>query len=134
MANELKLSNAAANAQADALARLLDGGYLRIYSGTKPSNADTATAETLLAELRYSNPSAPAASAGVLTMSAITKDSSARASGAAAWFRSMGSDGTTVVLDGTVGTAGCDLNLNSVNIAVGAEVSVSAFTHTVAKG
>ena len=33
MANNLKLSNTAVNAEADALSVLLDNGYLRIYDG-----------------------------------------------------------------------------------------------------
>lgn len=35
MANNLKLSNEAVNAEADALSVLLDNGYLRIYDGTQ---------------------------------------------------------------------------------------------------
>ena len=51
MANNLKLSNAAVNAEADALSVLLDNGYLRIYDGTQPANADTPiSTQTLLAE------------------------------------------------------------------------------------
>ena len=34
MANNLKISTTAVNAQADALSDLLDNGYLRIYDGT----------------------------------------------------------------------------------------------------
>jgi hypothetical protein len=57
MANALRLTNAAVNAEADAFARLLDNGYLRIYSGTQPATADTAlSGNTLLAELRFAEP------------------------------------------------------------------------------
>jgi hypothetical protein len=84
----------------------------------------------LLAELRFNATSAPAASAGVLTFNAFTADSSADATGTAAWFRALKSDGSTVVFDGSVGTSGANLNLNSVAIQSGAAVSVSAFTYT----
>jgi hypothetical protein len=134
MALNLKISNTAANAEADALARLLDNGYLRIYSGTQAADADTAIgAQVLLAELRFNATSAPAASAGVLTFNAFTSDSSADATGTATWARALKSDGTTVVFDESVGTSGANLNLNSVAISAGAAVSVSSHSYTVPK-
>lgn len=91
MALNLKLANAAVNAEADALSDQLDNGYLRIYDGTHPATADTAiTTQTLLAELRFNATAAPAASAGVLTFNAFTSDPSANASGTATWFRALG--------------------------------------------
>lgn len=135
MALNPKLANAAASAAADAVARQLDNGYLRIYSGAQPTDADTALgAQVLLAELRFNATSAPAASNGVLTFNAFTPDSSANATGTAAWFRALKSDGTSAVFDGSVGTATSDLILNSVALSSGAAVSVSAFTYTQAKG
>lgn len=101
---------------------------LRIYDGTRPATGGTAT--TLLAELTCNATFAPSASGGVLTLNAITSDTSANATGTATWFRIVQSDGTTHVLDGNVGTSGSDLNLNSVSIVSGAQVSVSSFTIT----
>jgi hypothetical protein len=134
MASNLYLANVSANAEADALAALLNNGYLRIYSGTQPANADTAlSGNTLLAELRFGATAFPAAVAGVLTANAITADTSADATGTATFFRCFKSDGTTVVLDGSVGTATADLILNSTAIQLGAQVSVTSFQHTVVK-
>lgn len=135
MALNPKVSNAAANAAADALCALLNNGFLRIYDGTQATNADTALgAQVLLAELRYNATAFGAASAGVATANAITSDASANATGTAAWFRALKSDGTTVVFDGSVGTATADLVLNSVAISSGAAVAVSAHTYTFSKG
>jgi hypothetical protein len=135
MANSPKFANVTVNAEADALARLLDNGYLRIYSGSQPTNADTALgAQVLLAELRFNATSAPAASAGVLTFSAITSDTSADATGTAAFYRALKSDGTSVVMDGSVGTSSADLVLNSTAIQSGAQVDVTSFAVTVSKG
>jgi len=135
MANNLKISSTAVNAQADALSDLLDNGYLRIYDGTQPANANTAiTTQVLLAELRFNATAAPAASGGTLTMNAITQDSSADNTGTATWFRATKSDGSTVVFDGSVGTSGCDLNLGSTSITSGASVSVTSMTFTVSAG
>jgi len=135
MANNLKISTTAVNAQADALSDLLDNGYLRIYDGTQPANANTAiTSQVLLAELRFNATAAPAASGGVLTMNSITQDSSANNTGTATWFRALKSDGSTAVFDGSVGTASCDLNLGSTSIASGASVAVTSMTYTVSAG
>lgn len=135
MALNPKLSNTGANAEADAVADLLDDGYLRIYDGSQPANADTAVSgQTLLAELRFGNPAFGSSSAGVVTANAITQDSSANNTGTASWFRALKSDGTTVLFDGSVGTSGCNLNLNTTSIVSGAPVSVTALTFTAQKG
>lgn len=135
MANNLKISTTAVNAQADALSDLLDNGYLRIYDGTQPANANTAiTSQVLLAELRFNATAAPAASGGVLTMNSISQDSSANNTGTATWFRALKSDGSTAVFDGSVGTASCDLNLGSTSITSGASVAVTSMTYTVSAG
>jgi hypothetical protein len=134
MALNPKLSNAGANAGADAICTLLNNGYLRIYDGTQAADADTAVgAQVLLAELRFNATAFGAAVAGVATANAFTADSSANATGTATWFRALKSDGTTVVFDGSVGTSGANLNLNSVAISSGAAVSVSSFSFTQQK-
>lgn len=134
MALNPKRSNTAANAAADAMAALCNTGYLRIYDGAQAANADTAVgAQVLLAELRFGSTAFGAAVAGVSTANSITPDSSANATGTASWFRVLESDGTTVVWDGSVGTATADLILNTVAIVAGAAVSVTALTLTQSK-
>ena len=128
MALNLKRSNAAASAEADAVCPLLNNGYLRIYDGTQATNADTALgAQVLLAELRF-------AATAFAAANALTKDSAANATGTATWFRALSSNGTSVVMDGSVGTSGCDLNLNSAAIQINAEVDVTGFQYTANKG
>lgn len=118
------------NAMADAITtRAGASALLRIYDGTRPATGGAAT--TLLAELTCNATFAPGAASGVLTLNAITQDSSANANGTATWFRIVQSDGTTFVLDGNVGTSGSDLNLNSTTIATGGIVAVSAATITI---
>lgn len=134
MAKNTQMANATVNAQADAMATLLNNGYLRIYDGTQPATADTAVgAQVLLAELRFNATAAPAASGGLLTFNAFTADSSANASGTASWFRALKSDGTTVVFDGNVGITGSTscLEMATTTIAAGVQVSVTSFTHDV---
>lgn len=125
----LAFSSAVRNAMLDAITSQTAGSaFLRIYDGTRPATGGTAT--TLLAELTCNATFAPAASGGVLTLNAITQDSSANATGVATWFRIVKSDGTTHILDGNVGTSGSDLNLNTTSIVTGAAVSVTSFTIT----
>jgi hypothetical protein len=134
MALTPKLANAQASRAADAVCARLNNGYLRIYDGTQPTDADTAVgAQVLLAELRYGATAYGAAVNGVATANAITPDSSANATGTATWARHLESDGATVVFDGSVGTSGANLNMNSVAISSGAAVSVSAYTYTQSK-
>lgn len=134
MARNPQLSNAAANAAADAVCDQMDSGYLRIYSGTQPATANTAiVSQVLLATLRFNADAFGAASAGVATAAAITSDTAAAATGTAAWFRALKSDGTSVMFDGSVGTTGADLNLSTTAIVQNATVAVSSFTYTQSK-
>ena len=117
------------NAMLDAITTFAGGSaLLRIYDGSRPATGGAAT--TLLAELTCNATFAPGASGGVLTLNAITQDSSANATGTATWFRLVKSDGTTHVFDGNVGTSGSDLNLNSTSITSGSAVSVTSATIT----
>lgn len=133
MASNFKQANVAVNAAADAVCALLNSGKLQIYDGSQPVTADTEVdAQVKLAELTFGSPAFAAAVAGVATANAITEDSAADATGTASWFRALTSgDGKT--FDGSVGTSGCDLNLNSVEIQVNAEVSVTSMTYTQPK-
>lgn len=102
-------------------------GLLRIYDGSRPASGGAAT--TLLAELTCNATFAPSASGGVLTLNAITQDSSANATGTATWFR-ITTSGGTFVIDGSVSTSGSDLNLTTTSIVATQPVSVTSFTIT----
>ncbi len=132
MALDLKYSAAAKNAKLGATglrAYIGTSAKLRIYSGTKPANPDTAIAGTLLVELTGNATAFGTEAAGVLTASAIA-NGTAVATGTASHYRLFQSNGTTPVLDGTVGTATSDLILDNTSIATGQVVSVSSFTIT----
>jgi hypothetical protein len=134
MALNPKFTNLAVNTKADAQGVLLNSGFLDIYDGTQPVTGDTAIgAQVKLARLTFGATAFGAAVAGVATANAITQDPSADASGTATWFRALKSDGTPV-MDGSVGTATSNINLNSVAISAGAAVSCTAFTLTESKG
>lgn len=135
MANNFKRTNLAVTTEADNICTLLNSGYLRIYDGTQAATADTAVgAQVLLAELRFGATAFGAASNGVATANAITSDTANNATGTASWFRALKSDGTTAVFDGSVGTSGADLNLNSVALQINAQTDVTSLVYTGNKG
>jgi len=126
----ISLAVAQRNRRLDALAARCNSGLLRIYAGSAPANADASLgAATLLAELTFSSTAFPAASAGSITANAISPDTSADATGTAAFFRVLESDGSTVVLQGTVTATGGggDLTLNTTSLVTGVQVSVTSF-------
>jgi transcriptional regulator of nitric oxide reductase len=134
MALNPKTAVARRNAALDAaFDTVLNSGFLRIYDGTQPTNADTALgAQVLLAELSLGATAFAAASAGSKAANAITADASANATGTATWA-SLVTSGNVRLMDMSVGTASANLILNSVAIQSGAEVSVSSLTITQAE-
>jgi hypothetical protein len=134
MAFNLKYSALLRNAMQDAITTQCGASaLLKIYSGTQAATPETAIgAQVLLATLTCNATFAPAASGGVLTLNAITNGTGTAGAGGgttATWFR-LETSGSTAKIDGTVGTTGCDLNLNNTSIATGQTVSVTAFTLT----
>jgi hypothetical protein len=116
------------NAKLDAITTIVgDGGKLEIYSGAKP--AVGGVEGTTLAVFTLGTPFAPAASGGVLspTLPAAT---TGVATGTAGWARVTKADGTTFVIDLTVGTSGAKMNLNTLSITSGGAVSVTSWTIT----
>jgi len=112
----------------DSIRTTLNSGILRIYSGTRPTDGDTAlSGNTVLAECTLNATAAPAASGGALTLAAITQDASANATGTASFARQFESNGTTVVGDLSVSVTGGggEVQLNSLSITAGGTVSIT---------
>src|ERR1041385_1758844 len=135
MALNPKLSNTAANAEADAVAALCNSGYIKLSTTAQAADANTALgAQTLLATLRFGSTAFGAAVAGVATANAITQDSDAAATGTAGFFRGLKSDNSTVVFDGSVGVGTFDLAMATVALVQHAIVTISSFTFTASEG
>jgi hypothetical protein len=133
MAKNTQMANVAVNAEADALILLCNGGFVRVYGGPEPANADTAlSGNTLLATLGLAATSAPAAVGGVITYNPLTAGV-AVAGGTATFFRVFKSDGTTCVFQGNVATSDGNMVLAATLITSGASVTATSMTHTVAK-
>jgi len=95
-------------------------GKLKIY---------TSGGGTLLATLTLSDPCGTV-SGDVLTLSAITSDTSADATGTAAEAKITTSADADVVTGLTVGTSGTNIVLNTVSIVAGATVAMTSGTLT----
>jgi len=128
MASNLKYSNSTRDAQQTGLITYAgSGSIIRLYDGTQPANANTAiSTQTLLVSLTVAG-SFGTDSNGTITLGSVTSGT-AVASSTATFFRIVKSDGTTVVMDGSVGTSGADMNLNSTTIASGQTVAITAGT------
>jgi hypothetical protein len=123
----MKVTATRRNAQLDNLTAQLNNGFCDIYSGTKPTDADTAlSGNTLLASLGFGATAFGSASAGSATANAITQDSAADATGTATFARLYASNHTTVIADITVGTSGAELNLNTTSIVAAVAVQISS--------
>lgn len=133
MALNPKLSAASRNLALNAALDVLNTGSMKLYTGTQPTDADTAlSGNTLLASLPLNATAFAAASAGSKTANAITSDTNAAATGTATFYRLFKSDGTTAVYDGSVGTATSNLVLNSTSITAGGTVACSSLVVTLA--
>ena len=113
------------NSQLDAITTAVgNAGKLAIYDGTRPATGGTAT--TKLAEFTLGSPFSGAASAGALSPT-LPSNTTGLAAGTATWFR-ITTSGGTFVIDGSVGTSGADLNLNTTTISVGVTVAITSFS------
>ena len=135
MAN-FRLVTAAKDSTLDVIKTAIDAGsgagLIKIYNGTQPSlPSDAFTTQTLLGTLTFSDPCG-SSSAGTLTFSAITQDSSADATGTATWARITDS-AANVVFDCDVGVTGggATLQFNTTNFVITGPILISSFTVSV---
>lgn len=134
------MSIAAAKAALDTLTGLVTASAtLKIYTGAQPATTLTAEAGTLLATTTFgatpfpASTSATANGLATATANAIASETNAPNSGTAGHFR-IATTAPTVILQGNVGTAGADLNLNTLTITAGDTVAVTSFKITLPCG
>lgn len=127
----VQLSAAVRNAMLDAIETAVGAtAVLKIRSGAAPANCAAADAGTVLASLTLPADWMAAASAGSKALAGTWQDASADNTGTAAHWRLYASDGTTCHAQGTVGTSGADLIVNSVSFTAGQPFTVTSFTLT----
>jgi hypothetical protein len=130
-----RVTVAVANAMLNAFTVANDAGtaaVIQIYTTAQPATPETAVSgQTLLGTLTMSATSFPGAASNALTASAITDDSSADATGTAAWWRMSTQVGGTAICDGSCGTATADMILNTTAITSGSAISCSSCVITL---
>lgn len=124
----LKYSNGTRHAQNEGLITYAGtGAKICLYQGIAPANANTGiTTQTLLVTCTIAGAFGTDTD-GTLTLGTVTSGT-AVASGTAQFFRVFKSDGSTVVMDGSVGTVGADLNLNTTTINITQTVDITGGT------
>jgi len=137
MALTTRMSNVAVIAALDAITALLNPvgpGTCEIRSGVEPTNCIDADTGTLLAVLTFSATAFQAATdanpGATANANAITGEASAPAGGTAGHFRAKNNAGV-VVTQGSVGTSGADMNLDTVTINLGDTVDLSDWDITL---
>lgn len=128
----LQFSTSVRNAMLDAIETATGTtAVLKIRTGAAPTNCGTADSGTVLATITLASDWAAAASGGTKALSGLpVSDTSADNSGTAAHFRLYASDGTTCHGQGTVGTSGTDMIVDSVSFTAGQTFNITAWTWT----
>lgn len=123
----VQLSTAVRNARLDAIETTISTSpTLEIRTGSVPANCAAADSGTVLATLTLPSDWMAAASGGAKALSGTWQDTSADATGTAAHFRIK--QGATCHIQGTVGTSGTDMIVDSVSFTAGQQFTVTAFT------
>ena len=126
MASNLFISNQGASSAIQALGLQLNGGFIDLYAGTQPADANTNTtgSEYILAEITFSTTAGSAVSS---TWTANNMVATTATSTGICTFYFAYSSSRARVMTGTVSTASADMNFNTNNIVSGVSVSVTSF-------
>jgi hypothetical protein len=122
---------------------LLNGGFIKIYTGGQPTTADDAETGTLLVTVGTTSGVGVndglvlgTAATGVIPKSAPVWSGTCAAAGVAGYFRFYGTGGTTgssntqIRMDGNVGVTGSDMVLSNTTLAAGATLTIDTATIT----
>jgi hypothetical protein len=136
----VRLTTALQNRIAGAFGTAFQGGFIGIFSGGQPTDANQAEAGSLLAMISSSSGTS-GIGFGTAGAGALPKDSGVWSgligtAGIAGWFRMYtsdkptGSNGTAVRMDGNVGVSGSDMVLSNTNLVAGATLTIDTATFT----
>jgi len=122
------------------LKELFEGGFIGIFTGGQPADADSAETGSLLVTISTTSGTGGitlgTAGTGVLPKSADVWSGLVGTAGVAGWFRLYdsghltGTSGTAVRMDGNVGVSGSDMVLSNTNQTVGATLTIDQATFT----
>lgn len=123
----LSIGTTARNGAVNGVVDLLDvggAGSIEIRTGSAPATPGDAATGILLATLVLPAPAFGDAANGTANLGTVASVT-AVSTGDAGYFRAK-SGGGVAVFDGSVGTTGAELNLNSVTLTAGAAVSITS--------
>jgi hypothetical protein len=103
---------------------------LRMLSGAPPANCAAAETGTILCTVTLPSDWAAAAAAGAKAKSGTWQDLTADNTGAFGYFRMYDSGIATCHMQGTAGTAGTDMIVDSASVTAGQSFTVTTFTRT----
>jgi hypothetical protein len=127
----VQFSVAVRNARLDAVETTAGASaVLRVRTGAQPANCAASRTGTVLATVTLPSDWMAAASGGTKALSGTWQDASADATGTAAHFEIMDSGLSTCHMQGSVGTSGTDMIVDSVSFTSGQQFNVTAFTLT----
>ncbi|MGB0943126.1 MAG: hypothetical protein ACPGUE_12020 [Marinomonas sp.] len=125
-------SIAACNAGLNARNALFNGGSVEIRSGAA-ADIDAAPTGTVLVTFTLPNPAFGAAATRIATMNAVTAVTATVANAGGAVHYVARDSGSAVVGNGTAGTSGTDMILNTLTWGIGDDVSITAWSTTQPK-
>lgn len=138
----MKLAVARRNEGLNAISDNANNGKLRFYSGTRPTDADTAlSGNTLLAELTLASVAFSPAANGTLTANTIG-NANVLATGTVTFARVFEADGVTAFCDLSVGGPNqpappalpFEVLVNATNFVTGAPLAIAGFSITWSVG
>ena len=128
-------------ANSSGLREQFEGGFIGVYSGGQPANADAAETGVLLVTIATTSGTGAAdgigfgtAAAGQLPKSAPVWSGVVGVGGVAGYFRlwdinkTTGSNSTARRIDGNVGVSGSDMVLSNTTLAEGATLTIDQGT------
>lgn len=125
-------SIAACNAGLDARNALFNGGSVEIRSGTA-ADIDSAPTGTVLVTFTLPNPAFGGATNRIATMNAVTPVAATVANAGGQVHYIVRDSGSAVVGNGTAGTSGTDMILNTLTWGIGDDVSITNWTTAQSK-
>ncbi|MDD5277201.1 MAG: hypothetical protein PHR16_14100 [Methylovulum sp.] len=120
------LRNARAQTVIDSINAGVGAGALLFYDAPRPSVGAAITTQTLLGTLGFAEP-AGAVADGLLTFDPLTDDSSADATGDAAWCRVLDGDGIFVMdMDVTDNAGAGPVKMPSITVYAGGVIHITS--------
>ena len=127
----VQLSTTVRNARLNSIETTIGtSAVVKIFTGSPPANCAAADSGTTLATLSLPSDYFNAASSGSMTKLGTWTVASAANSGTAGYFRMYDSTAATCHVQGTVGTSGADMIVNTTSVVSGQSFTINTFTLT----